>query len=88
MLLINRNDREIIIRVLTHITIKFNTDGELTYSKSSSTTYKLYMEAQVNYARKFGLHDITAMVLYNQNDYQFNSELAKRYQGIVGRVTA
>jgi TonB-linked SusC/RagA family outer membrane protein len=66
---------------------KFNTDGELTYSKSSSTTYKLYMEAQVNYARKFGLHDITAMVLYNQNDYRYNSELAKRYQGIVGRVT-
>jgi len=66
---------------------KFNTDGELTYSKNSSTTYKLYMEAQVNYARKFGVHDVTAMVLYNQNDYRYNSDLAKRYQGLVGRVT-
>jgi len=66
---------------------KYNTDGELGYSKSSSTTYKLYMEAQLNYARKFGKHDVTAMVLYNQNDYHYNSELAKRYQGIVGRVT-
>ena len=66
---------------------KFNTDGQLGYSKSSSTTYKLYMEAQLNYARRFGKHDVTGMVLYNQNDYRYNSDLAKRYQGIVGRVT-
>lgn len=66
---------------------QFNSDGELAYSKENSTTYKLYMEAQVNYARQFGKHDVTAMVLYNQNDYRYNSELAKRYQGLVGRVT-
>ena len=60
---------------------RFNTDGELAYSKATSTTYKLYMEAQLNYARSFGKHDVTAMVLYNQNDYRYNSELAKRYQG-------
>lgn len=66
---------------------RFNTDGELAYSKESSTTYKLYMEAQLNYTRSFGKHDVTAMVLYNQNDYRYNSELAKRYQGLVGRVT-
>lgn len=66
---------------------KYNVDGQLGYSKSSSTTYKLYMEAQINYARRFGKHDVTGMVLYNQNDYRRNSELAKRYQGLVGRVT-
>ena len=66
---------------------QYNTDGELEYSKESSTVYKLYMEAQLNYARKFGKHDVTAMILYNQNDYREDSELAKRYQGIVGRVT-
>ncbi len=66
---------------------QFNSDGELGYSKDNSTTYKLYMEAQINYARQFGKHDVTAMVLYNQNDYRYNSELAKRYQGLVGRVT-
>ena len=66
---------------------KYNVDGQLGYSKSSSTTYKLYMEAQINYARRFGKHDVTGMVLYNQNDYRYNSELAKRYQGLVGRVT-
>lgn len=41
----------------------------------------------MNYARSFGKHDVTAMVLYNQNDYRYNSELAKRYQGLVGRLT-
>ena len=66
---------------------KYNVDGQLAYSKESSTTYKLYMEAQINYARRFGKHDVTGMVLYNQNDYRRNSELAKRYQGLVGRVT-
>ena len=66
---------------------KYNVDGQLGYSKSSSTIYKLYMEAQINYARLFGKHDVTGMVLYNQNDYRYNSELAKRYQGLVGRVT-
>lgn len=62
-------------------------DGELKYSKSSDTVYKLYMEAQINYARKFGKHDVTAMMLYNQNEYHKDSELAKKYQGLVGRVT-
>ena len=38
---------------------QFNSDGELAYSKENSTTYKLYMEAQVNYARQFGKHDVT-----------------------------
>ena len=66
---------------------KYNVDGQLAYSKSSSTTYKLYMEAQINYARRFGKHDVTGMLLYNQNDYRYNSDLAKRYQGLVGRVT-
>ena len=65
----------------------YNTDGQLAYSSSSSTTYKLYMEAQINYARRFGKHDVTGMVLYNQNDYRYNADLAKRYQGLVGRVT-
>lgn len=69
---------------------KFNTDTELGVTDSSAnrnTLYKLYMEAQLNYARKFGAHDVTGMMLYMQNDYRENSELAQRYQGIVGRAT-
>ncbi len=66
---------------------RFNADGELAGGKETGTILKLYMEAQLNYARKFGRHDVTAMVLYNQNDYRRQSDLAKRYQGVVGRVT-
>lgn len=67
---------------------KYNNDGSLVYAgDNQTTTYKLYMEAQLNYARRFGKHDVTAMVLYNQNDYRRQAELARRYQGVVGRVT-
>ena len=66
---------------------RFNTDGELAGSQDRNAIYKLYLEAQINYARKFGKHDVTAMVLYNQNDHRINDELARRYQGLVGRAT-
>ncbi len=67
---------------------KFNTDTELAYAGNNQTTiYKLYMEAQLSYARRFDKHDVTAMVLYNQNDYRFQANLAERYQGLVGRAT-
>lgn len=45
------------------------------------------MEFQLNYARRFGKHDVTAMALYNQNDYRYQADLAERYQGLVGRAT-
>ncbi|MDE5883081.1 MAG: TonB-dependent receptor [Muribaculaceae bacterium] len=67
---------------------RFNSDTQLSSSHSSLSIYKLYMEAQLNYARKFAeVNDVTAMVLYMQNDYRYQSDLAKRYQGVVGRVT-
>lgn len=67
---------------------QFNTDTELAYAgDNQTTTYKLYMEFQLNYARKFGKHDVTAMALYNQNDYRYQANLAERYQGLVGRAT-
>lgn len=66
---------------------RFNSDGELAGSQSHAADYKLYMEAQANYARTFGKHDVTGMVLYNQNDHRVNDELARRYQGLVGRAT-
>ena len=66
---------------------KFNADTQLAHGSSFASIYKLYMEAQLNYARKFGVNDVTAMVVYNQNDYRNNSALAERYQGLVGRVT-
>lgn len=66
---------------------QFNTNTELSQSSSFESIYKLYMEGQVNYARTFDKHDITAMALYMQNDYRYKSDLAQRYQGLVGRIT-
>lgn len=67
---------------------QFNSDTELAYAgDNQTTTYKLYMEMQLNYARSFGKHDVTAMALYNQNDYRYQANLAERYQGLVGRAT-
>jgi len=67
---------------------KFNADTKLTYAgANNSNTMKIYFEYQLNYARRFGVHDVTAMVLYNQNDRRANAALAQRYQGLVGRIT-
>jgi len=67
---------------------KFNSDGELSYTNSDPyTEWKLYFEGQFNYARRFDKHDVTAMVLYNQNDRRYKADLAYRYQGLVGRAT-
>lgn len=67
---------------------RFNTDTELSYAgDNQTTTYKLYIEAQLNYARKFGKHDVTGMLLYNQNDYRYQADIPTRYQGLVGRAT-
>lgn len=79
------NDRENYLMIDAYN--QFDRDTELGHSYSFEAVYKLYMEAQLNYARTFGVHEVTAMALYNQNDYRKQSELAARYQGIVGRIT-
>lgn len=67
---------------------QYNRDTELSYAgNNQTTTMKIYMEYALNYARSFGLHDVTGLLLYNQNDYRYQADLARRYQGLVGRVT-
>lgn len=67
---------------------KFGIDTKLSsLSAQNSNTMKIYFEYQINYARRFGKHDVTAMVLYNKNDLRANAALPQRYQGLVGRVT-
>ncbi len=66
---------------------QFNLDGVYSMGSSHNQNMKVYIEAQVNYARQFGKHNLTAMMLYNQNDQKVMSQLRRRYQGLVGRVT-
>ncbi|MDR1273996.1 MAG: TonB-dependent receptor [Odoribacteraceae bacterium] len=68
-----------------------------TYLKRESdrpeTDRTVYLEGQLNYSRVFGLHNVGAMLLYNQNDYLKPSDeniynsVPKRYQGLTGRTT-
>ncbi|ASB51074.1 SusC/RagA family TonB-linked outer membrane protein [Alkalitalea saponilacus] len=68
---------------------RFGEDGELVYQGNvQRTSMKTYMEYALNYSRMFDdLHEVTGLVLYNQNDYSFQAQLPRRYQGLVGRVT-
>lgn len=77
-------------------------DGSMTYRKSGENTdaaYKFnnnsktrdwYMEASLNYARSFGNHNVSALVLYNQSKKYYPkeySDIPQGYVGLVGRVT-
>lgn len=67
---------------------QYNQDTELAYAgNNQTTTMKLYMEFALNYARRFGMHEVTGLLLYNQNDYRYQADLPRRYQGLVGRAT-
>jgi TonB-linked SusC/RagA family outer membrane protein len=62
-------------------------------SERPTTERTVYLEAQLNYSRTFGLHSVSAMTLYNQNDFLKPSDeniynsVPKRYQGLTGRTT-
>lgn len=76
-------------------------DGSLAYRKSGENTdaaYKSstgkgrnwYMEASFNYARSFGNHNVSALLLYNQSKKYYPStysDIPEGYVGLVGRIT-
>lgn len=67
----------------------------LPYSESKWGSRNWYAEASLNYARKFGKHNVGALLLYNQSKsyYPWDSDnslyqsIPKGYVGLVGRVT-
>lgn len=65
----------------------------LSYSNSSSGNLSIYIETGVNYNRSFGLHDVSAMLLYNQSDEKntkassVETALPYRFNGLAGRAT-
>ncbi|MFV0507298.1 MAG: SusC/RagA family TonB-linked outer membrane protein [Bacteroidales bacterium] len=65
----------------------------LGYNRSNGGSRQFYLEAAINYAQKFALHDVTTMVLYNQSDRvdafagDFVSSIPYRFQGIAARAT-
>ena len=65
------------------------------YGESKWGSRNWYTEASFNYARKFGQHNVGALLLYNQSKtyYPWDSDgslyqsIPKGYVGLVGRVT-
>lgn len=53
-------------------------------NKNSDQTFEI--QAALNYANSFGLHNVTAMALYKQREYR-SDVLPNRNQGLSGRIT-
>jgi len=64
-------------------------DTELKYAGGGASSYqKVYLEASLNYDRKFGKNNITGLVLGNVEDKQFGGTyIPYRYMGLVARAT-
>lgn len=66
------------------------TNSKPGYSESTGRSRDWYMEASIRYARKFGSHNVSALLLYNQSKKYYPSQLPylpTAYVGLVGRVT-
>ncbi|TCC98524.1 SusC/RagA family TonB-linked outer membrane protein [Pedobacter hiemivivus] len=70
--------------------------GGVTAQSFSSRSKRIYLEAALQYDKSFGKHNVTGLVLYNQNKqfWPFSAsyatqypEVAIGYLGIVGRIT-
>lgn len=74
---------------------KENITWPIPYSESKWGSRNWYTEASFDYARRFGKHNVTALVLYNQSKtyYPWDSDgsiyqsIPKGYVGLVGRIT-
>ncbi len=74
---------------------KENITWPIPYSEAKWGSRNWYAEASFNYARKFGKHNVGALLLYNQSKtyYPWDSDgsiyesIPKGYVGLVGRVT-
>ena len=63
------------------------TDGELQKVLTQNFTTNFDLEASLNYARTFGQHDVTGLLLYKQNQSIIDVAVPFNYVGIVGRAT-
>lgn len=65
--------------------VNWDTEGGTVLN--SSTYRKLNYQAQINYARKFGQHDVTAMGLFSREQYATGSEILRKREDWAFRVT-
>lgn len=73
---------------------KFREETQLYYEESNDRSRNWYLEASLNYDRKFGKHHVGALFLYNQwrdqypnpDEFKYPS-IPRGYVGLVGRAT-
>lgn len=70
---------------------KIGDQGKMNYSESTGKARNWYMEAALNYNRKFGKHEVGALALYNQRVLYYPggtyNDIPRRTLGLVGRIT-
>ncbi|MHB0756734.1 SusC/RagA family TonB-linked outer membrane protein [Polaribacter sp. M15] len=65
-------------------------DGNLTYGEGYGTSRDWYLEAGLNYKNKFGYHNVSGLLLYNQQKRYYPgqfTDIPLGLVGIVGRAT-
>lgn len=70
----------------------FREEKPLGYDRENGANRAIYLEAQVNYNRTFGIHHLTGMLLFNQREYvDLNADsrgnIPYRRRGFAGRLT-
>lgn len=69
---------------------KYGENSDVRYSFSSGKARDWYTEASLNYARSFGDHSFSGLLLYNQSKEYYPreySDIPRGYVGLVGRLT-
>lgn len=70
---------------------KINDEGTISYSEPDPTKARnWYIEGGLNYNRKFGFHDVSGLLLYNQRTVYYPNQftdIPNRTLGLVGRLT-
>ncbi|MCD6355541.1 MAG: SusC/RagA family TonB-linked outer membrane protein, partial [Prolixibacteraceae bacterium] len=70
---------------------KIGDEGKMNYSEWTGKARNWYMEAALDYNRKFGKHNLGALVLYNQRVLYYPggayNDIPRRTLGLVGRLT-
>ncbi len=69
---------------------KSGEDVPVSISEGAGRARNWYFETSLNYARSFGGHSVTGLVLYNQSKEYYPgsySDIPRGYVGLVGRVT-
>ena len=72
--------------------VKYEPTGTMSNSPLSDSQYQSFnnlfnLDASLNYARTFGRHDVTGMLLFNRYQRVVNIQLPYNYVGLVGRAT-